>query len=641
MDELAPQDKAALTATRVAVGASNTDFASLAQRIGELRMPKRGRPPLWAAKLLHWSDDDLAAAILYHLVRARLQTEGGDFPYFSTIGTTLGTHLVAPNPEDPDEQLTIGCQLLGVAEEVRLTARMQGADGSYRVAFTEPTFRRIERIINGGAKHVLRRVCTHVPVGVETKKKHSMLLPRPDAPPRVVEAVDKVQGTAWRINRAVLGLLDTPEGRLFEPSLHKELILGEAQALATTLERFYFPVFLDFRGRVNQRSGLLQYTNAPDYARALLEFADGQFVDDTGLKWLTWHMAQMWGRKKDLPYMVLGDGTAWLRNAAKLIHRWQEAKHPAQFFAAALAVVDASEGRPVHLPVRVDASCSGLQHLALLSRDEDLARLVNLWGDYHGDRRGMNWLETENPDDNFYQRVAELTGFERDHVKAVIMPMLYGAGEETSAEGLAEERKTRRTKRQEQDAGRIRDAAKQLAPRAFALLDWFGAVAEAHNAADMPVRWTTPSGFQAIQDYRVVDRSRDRPGSKVQIIVNGERRNIRKQIFTDRLKTWQQGISMPSSIVHSLDAALLTEIVAGSSTDQWGVVHDAFAVPANHVWGLVDEDNPRAMATLYSPDRLAEWVTAWRAEGVPVDDPPGGDRGPLPREMLGGLRTLG
>ncbi|MGH9521761.1 MAG: DNA-directed RNA polymerase, partial [Terriglobales bacterium] len=457
----------------------------------------------------------------------------------------------------------------------------------------------------------------------------------PEIPLRVAEAVDKVQGTAWRINRAALALalLDTPDGRLFEPSLEKEMTLAEAQELSS-LERFYFAVFLDFRGRVNQRGGQLSYTGSGDYARGLLEFADGEFVDSNGEKWLAWHMAQMWGR--DLPYMPLGDGSVWAAGARDL--RWQDADHPAQFLAARLAWLDAIEGKPVHLPVRLDASCSGLQHLALLARDAELARTVNLWGDYHGDRRSLAWLELP-PKPDFYDIVAAQCTRSRKEVKEVLVPLLYGAGEETSGLGLAGALGTPLDERVQTLANAIRDKACELAPHAFAILDWFGRVAEAHNDVNCPVRWTAPSGFGGVQDYRYVERNPRRADRQAKIMVNGRRVDLVKRFYTELLDKPQQVISMPSSIVHSLDAALLAEIVAGSGIDQWGVVHDAFAVPANYAWDLL-QANEAAMGVLYKPDRLAEWTEAWRDSGVDVPDPPPHEP-KLPREMLGALRTLG
>lgn len=426
-DGTRPKNKAAV-ATQIAVETDSPDFVLLTERIRELRWGgKRGRPPLWVEKLWHWSDEELAAATLYHLVRAHHDYDEG-FPFFTTIGTALGAALIEWN--DPNEQLTVGCQLLGLAEKEGVTVKMQGVREEYRVAFSRRSLRRLNRIIIGAARHVLRLVREQPPSGeVETRKKYNMRLTRPETPPRVVEAVDKVRGTAWRINLAVLAQLDGVDDQIAinlvtdkEQRKNLKRILAEAHQLAT-LERFYFPVFLDFRGRVNQHGGLLQYTNAPDYARGLLEFADGERVDPLGFKWLTWHMAQMWG--KDLPDLPLGDGTTWLRTAADILgrDRWRHAKDPVQFLAAALAVKDASEGRPVHLPVRVDATCSGLQHLALLLRDQDLAESVSLWGNY--DLTGRRDADPKKPAD-FYRRVADLTEFDRDHVKAVIVPLLYG-----------------------------------------------------------------------------------------------------------------------------------------------------------------------------------------------------------------------
>lgn len=663
------QDRAALTATRVWVETGSDDFARLVERVAKLRKPRRGARPFWVRRLAesYYTDRDLAAAILYHLFRARLWAEpnGDDVPYLSTIGTALGADLVGPDTVDHDEPMKIGCPLLGIARRVGIISLSRGKGrGGRRVVLRKLTFERLQRLINGGAKHVLHRVRKQPPTGVKTEKRPDMLTDRPDAAPRVVEAANKIQGTAWRINRAVLKELDTPAVRLAKPDLQREWILGEAHTLAI-FERFYLPVFTDFRGRLYQRGGALTYTGGDDYARGLLEFADGESLDDDGIRWLTWHMAQMWGHKADWPknakgnpYLPLGDGTAWRDDGVKLIKRWHEAKHPAQFLAAALAVVDASEGRPVYLPVRVDASCSVLQHLALLTADEVLARLVNLWGDYishPAGRRSVSRVEImiRDPDDSdFYQRVAELTGFERADVKTVIVPQLYGAGLKKCARALAEKRNKRLSKRQTEDAKKIRGAADELAQRAFRLLKWFQEIAKAHDQANfgaVPIRWTTPSGFQVIQDYRYIEKNPTRPDRQVKMFVDGEWMNLVKRFYTEDICAWQQAISMPANIVQSLDAALLTEIVAGSGIDQWGVIHDAFAVSANRVWELLEEDNPRAMRTLYEPDRLAEWLAAWRAGGAPMKQSAarlrvilGRDaRGPLPAAMLNGLRTLG
>jgi hypothetical protein len=61
------------------------------------------------------------------------------------------------------------------------------------------------------------------------------------------------------------------------------------------------------------------------------------------------------------------------------------------------------------------------------------------------------------------------------------MPMLYGAGPKTSAEGLAAKREQRMSKRQKKDAKKMRTVAAQLAERAFSLLQLFGEIAKARR----------------------------------------------------------------------------------------------------------------------------------------------------------------
>jgi hypothetical protein len=672
--ELRSEDSDALRATRTSVETESEEFTALVARIAELRKPReprRGRPPLWVERLAQcwwdrncsWSDRDIAAITLYHLIRAQLgaETNEEESPRLFTVGGNLGADLIGPDATDRDEHSQVGCQLIGIARSVGIVAIPPAeGDGGRRVMFTEATLKRLHRILRGIRIPVLRRVRVTPPMGVKTQKPYEMLIDRPDVPARVVVAANKIQGTAWRINYAVLDVLNSREVRLanldFQKKdlVQKELILGEAAELAT-LERFYYPVYTDFRGRFYQRGGLLTYTGGSDYARGLLEFADGEALSDAGFKWLTWHMAQMWGHK-GIPQ---GDGTAWIREGAKQLSEieagrfelWLKSKQPAQFLAAALAVADASKGLPVHLPVRVDACCSGLQHLALLSADEDLALLVNLWGNYDLTGRRNSPEDPEDNADDFYQLVAVATGFERADVKAVIVPLLYGAGWDKTAEGLAETREKRLSPRQRKDAKRIRDEAELQLPRIFGrggLLKWFYTIAEAHNEAGLPVRWVAPSGFQAVQDYRYVDKRPKRPDRQVKILVDGEWMNLVKRFYTEGIDLGRQVKSMPANIVHSLDAALLTEIVAESCIQRWGVIHDAFAVSANHVWELLDEDNPRAIRVLYEPDRLTEMIAAWRADGAPMDQSAdklkriiGDARRPLPAQMSGGRRTLG
>jgi DNA-directed RNA polymerase len=300
--------------------------------------------------------------------------------------------------------------------------------------------------------------------------------------------------------------------------------------------------------------------------------------------------------------------------------------------------------------VRLDASCSGLQHLALLSRDTDLARDVNLWGDTQDAqaRRELAWLEIAQPD--FYKRIASASGASREQVKAVVVPMLYTAGESRCAEALAAERTRGRSSRASANdkilAARIREAARQLAPSAFAVLDWFTSVAKVHNdvaaepreACPQPIYWATPSGFEAVQDYRLTNRDGRRARRRAVFRIGDRTIKLVRRELLPALDTAQQQISLPANLVHSLDAALLVETVAGADVSSWAVAHDAFGVPAGKVAPLQDS-LVEGLRSMYTPDRLGEWALHWRSQNVAVPEPPG-VRGPLPKEMLGGLRTI-
>src|ERR1700738_1421413 len=97
------EDKAALVVTRVAAETDSPEFAALVTQINESRSARPGRRrSLWVRRLLGRGDKDLAAAILYHIVRARLWAEEANIdPLISTVGTALAADLLV-GIEDPD-----------------------------------------------------------------------------------------------------------------------------------------------------------------------------------------------------------------------------------------------------------------------------------------------------------------------------------------------------------------------------------------------------------------------------------------------------------------------------------------------------------------------------------------------------------
>ncbi|KAJ4748047.1 DNA-directed RNA polymerase [Rhynchospora pubera] len=250
---------------------------------------------------------------------------------------------------------------------------------------------------------------------------------------KVLEALDVLGRTKWRINRRVLDVVETiwstggniaglvnkqdiplPEKPLTNDpeeikrwkwanrkakkansEMHSlrcdtELILSVARKMCHE-EAFYYPHNLDFRGRAYPMHSHLTHLGS-DLCRGLLEFSEGKPLGKSGLNWLKIHLANLFGGGvQKLSYdMRLDFVEAHLRevfdSAANPIHGerwWIKAEDPFQCLAACIELAGALRSMSAHtfvshLPIHQDGSCNGLQHYAALGRYAPEAAAVNL-----------------------------------------------------------------------------------------------------------------------------------------------------------------------------------------------------------------------------------------------------------------------
>jgi len=168
-----------------------------------------------------------------------------------------------------------------------------------------------------------------------------------------------------------------------------------AQQLAVH-DRFYTPMNCDWRGRVYA----LPHFNfqREDRVRALFQFAEGEPIGEDGYYWLKVHVANC-GDFDKISKRPLAERVAWCdENWSKICaivtsplkapdfvgptlgEMWLAADKPFLFLSSCFELVDAITEGPsyvAHLPVSFDGSCSGLQHLAGMTRAPEGA-LVNL-----------------------------------------------------------------------------------------------------------------------------------------------------------------------------------------------------------------------------------------------------------------------
>ncbi len=151
--------------------------------------------------------------------------------------------------------------------------------------------------------------------------------------------------------------------------------------------KFYIPWSFDYRSRVYPIPAFLTPQDT-DFGKSLLKFHVSAFVTPDAVHWLAFQVATTYGLDKD----TMQDRQIWVDNNQDLIKRvatdpirnlpdWEGADEPWQFLAACEEYhecVITCNRQHTNLMVATDATCSGLQILSGLARDESTAKLVNV-----------------------------------------------------------------------------------------------------------------------------------------------------------------------------------------------------------------------------------------------------------------------
>lgn len=148
----------------------------------------------------------------------------------------------------------------------------------------------------------------------------------------------------------------------------------------------YFPTFIDWRGRLYFRSNLNPQSS--DAVKGCIEFAHGKRLGARGLFWLKAHVANCCGYDKhdaEIKVKWVDENIDYILNFVTnpLDVDAPEADTAFTLLQAGLALkealaLDNPEDYVCHVPVAMDATCSGLQHLSALTRDPIGAYYTNL-----------------------------------------------------------------------------------------------------------------------------------------------------------------------------------------------------------------------------------------------------------------------
>ncbi len=472
--------------------------------------------------------------------------------------------------------------------------------------------------------------------------KHTAAIVSPDTVPEVVlEALNRVQATPWLINGNVLDhalhaadkgidAVLPVEARMDQAEVLDEAVWeamdASAQGKVKNVRRqvhdhnyrleakrwsmqrqldvaeglleegipFYFPHNLDFRGRAYPIPQDL-HPQSDDFGRAMLTFAEGKPLGADGLQWLVFHLANCFGMDKASRGEQMEWYNAWSEEIYQVAHDpfgaglefWCTADEKArwQFLAAAIEVCRAfacsdPEAYVCHLPVHVDGSCNGLQHLSAMGRDPIGAHATNLTADPQ--RKDIYDIVAGKvnaalaPGSVWEGKVTRYT------VKRGVMTMPYGLTPIGMRDQLIDDRWVHGLPGDDyENAGELRDhmlvAIRSTVSAAATTMAWMQDNATILAKNGDAVEWWAPSGFKVLQRYRLSEPT------SIQTVVGGTvlRLDVYQEEAWHKLQVSKQASSIAPNIIHSFDAAHMMMSISASGPDlAYSVIHDSFGVHA-------------------------------------------------------------
>jgi DNA-directed RNA polymerase len=466
--------------------------------------------------------------------------------------------------------------------------------------------------------------------------------------------VSQLQRVAWKINTAMIPVVQKYAGQVGKQINRTQIDQDIATAKHYLSDTgFRLTMDCDFRGRVYGQPHFNFLRE--DHVRALFQFANGLPIGQYGDNWIKLHVAncgdfdgvskRSWPARIDWVDQNYDMIKRTAKNPESAVDWWRNADAPFSFVAGCIELVAARETGPnyiTHLPICFDGSCSGIQHLSLMTRDEVAGRLVNLIPDDEphdvyrqiigkveqsvgaelDDRtRRTKWIKGKG--EVLLKPRAEYARFwidklNRKLIKRPAMTFAYSVTEHGMADQLAEVYgEIHRVLNADGSYGdpapsdgaavylakHIMAAAKEILPRPAAAMEFIRKLAGQCVDKGEVLEWTSPTGFPLVNQYHEYAVK----------CVNLELCGVRvRHLVADDIPSLSKEDTMNGAVpnfVHCLDSAHLIRVInaaAGEGIVSIAVVHDSFGCLAPQVYEL-HQIIREQMARLYAEhDVLAE-----------------------------------
>jgi DNA-directed RNA polymerase len=385
-------------------------------------------------------------------------------------------------------------------------------------------------------------------------------------------------------------------------------------------KEYFIPWSFDYRGRAYPIPNLLTPQDT-DFGKSLILFSEGVKITPKGMEWLKFQVATTYGLDK----ATMQERLEWVdnpenhelccrivRDPITNIADWENADEPWLFLAAAEEYIHLHYGHTdmTYLPVAVDATCSGLQILAGLSKDASTARMVNVIG-------------SEKPQDA-YATIASRSmeaipdrlkpHWDRKVTKRCVMTIPYNAKPFSNRSYIRDAFKEKGVDVDKEEltqcVSAVRAAMNVVVPGAMNVMKWIETeIARAIKGGADEIRWTTPSGF--IVKQRLMKTAKTRIESQlmgsVRISISGAETGV-------DLKHHKNATA--PNLIHSLDASLL-HLAVSEVNFPIALIHDSVLCRATDMCKLSTLVRKTYMSLFAEHEPLTDFALAIGAEEQP------------------------
>jgi len=378
-------------------------------------------------------------------------------------------------------------------------------------------------------------------------------------------------------------------------------------ALKFEHDTFWIPWNFDYRGRVYSIPSTLN-PQGTDFDKSLFYFADEGPVNEY---WLLWQAATAWGLDKK----THDERVQWARDNMDMFTIiasdpygsepcWGKASEPWVFLAAAIEIHEcliAKTKTTSGLPIGIDATCSGLQHLSALTLNRSAAEQVNV-------------VPTPQPSDG-YRTVAEASKkhltpevaswIDRKVTKRTVMTLCYGVTRH-SARGYIHAALQEAGRDDKQHLTQIveaiyKEAVPEVFPGPIKVMEWLKRCArEVIKRGEESITWKTPSGFVVYQLRNKMDTER------IRTRIMGSVRSFSCASGPGHPDPSKHAASLPPNLIHSLDASLL-HFMFSEWDRPFTCIHDCILGRSCDMDEMQKEIRLH-FVEMYKGDPLADWA---------------------------------